>query len=64
MHVHYVYSECVCKCCTEGLNNKRGTAPPEIAGLYAPHGVDLGGVAPPQEGMTPYGLCRKHCEVQ
>ena len=22
---------------------KRGTAPPEIAGLYAPQGVDLGG---------------------
>ena len=46
---------------------KRGTASPEIADLYAPQGVDLGGVAPPQEGMTQYrksGLFRKHCEAQ
>ena len=57
----------MCKCCTEGLNDKRGTALPEIVGLYAPQRVDLGGVAPPQEGMTQYGksgLCRKHCEAQ
>ena len=28
---------------------KIGTAPYEMADLYAPQGVDLGGVAPPQE---------------
>ena len=40
---------------------KRGTALPEIADWYAPQGVDLGGVAPPQEGMTQY---RKKWPVQ
>ena len=43
------------ECCIEGPND-RGTASYEMASLYAPQGVDLGGVAPPQEksGMTQY----------
>ena len=42
-------SECMYECCTEGLNDKRGTALPEIAGLYAPQGVDLEGGGSPSK---------------
>ena len=40
-------SECVSECCTERLNDKRGTALYEMADLYAPQGVDLGGGGSP-----------------
>ena len=60
-------SECVSECCTERLNNERGTASYEMVGLYVPQGVDNGGVAPPQEnGMTQYaksGLFRNKCKM-
>ena len=41
-------SEHVNECCIE-RPNERGTASYEMADLYAPQGVDLGWVAPPQE---------------
>ena len=37
----------MCECCTEGPNDKKVTALPEIADLYAPQGVDLGGGGSP-----------------
>ena len=40
---------------------KRGTAPPEDSRPVCSQGVDLGGVAPPLEGMTQY---RKKWPVQ
>ena len=42
-------SECANECCIERPNEKRGIASYEKADLYAPQGVDLGGMAPPQE---------------
>ena len=46
---------------------KRGTAPPEIAGLYAPQGVDLGGGGPlkKEQHITEKVACaEKHCKVR
>ena len=50
----------------KGQMIKRGIASWKMADLYAPQGVDLRGVAPPQDnGTTPYksGLCRNKCKV-
>ena len=41
-------SECVNECCIE-RPNERGIVLYEMADLYATQGVNLGGVAPPQE---------------
>ena len=48
-------SECACECSIEGPND-RGIASYEMAGLYAPQGVDLGGGGSPSKkhGMTQY----------
>ena len=47
-------SECVNECYIE-RSNDRGTASYEMANLYAPQGVDLGGMAPlKKSGMTQY----------
>ena len=49
-------SECTKECCIERLK-KRSIASYEMADLYAPQGVDLGGGGSPsrKSGMTQYG---------
>ena len=54
--------------CTKGLNNKKRHCPLEIAGLYAPQGVDLGGGGSPlrkERHSTEIVACaeKKQCKV-